>query len=56
MDKGDDVTINAKIMDVKGEILMVILKNGDLVEINKADVNTVRPSIKVSEIDHRKGN
>ena len=57
MNKGDDVTLNAKIVCVfpDGD-LCVKLKSGQAVNVKPTDINTVRPMIKVSEIDHRKGN
>ena len=57
MNKGDDVTLNARIVCVfpDGD-LCVKLKSGQAVNVKPTDINTVRPMIKVSEIDHRKGN
>ena len=53
---GDDITVNARVIEVEGEVLIVRLKSGDLKTINVADVNTHRPCTKWDGIDHRKGN
>ena len=53
---GDDITVNGKVIEVEGEVLVIRLKSGDLKTINVADVNTYRPNPKWDGIDHRKGN
>ena len=57
MNIGDDITINATIIDKTGSgNLVVKLKRGGKVLISPDEVNTVRPKIETGGQDHRKGN
>ena len=54
---GDDVTINAVIVDVtESGNYVVKLKKGGKVLVCPDEVNTVRPKVKTDGVDKRKGN
>lgn len=56
---GDDVTINGVVINTSEELdcVEIRLKSGQVVILNsKSDINTHRPKVIVSGIDHRKGN
>ena len=56
INKGDDITINGKVIDVEGNLLIIRLKSGELKVINASDINTIRPKVVVNGIDHRRVN
>lgn len=54
---GDDVTINAVIVDVtESGNYVVKLKKGGKVLVCPSEINTVRPKVESDGVDHRKGN
>ena len=56
INRGDDVTINGTVIDVKGNVLIVRLKSGELKDFVLSDINTIRPKVVVGDTDMRKGN
>lgn len=54
--KGDDVTINAKVIDVTASGNPVIqTKSGVKMLVKASDINTIRPYQEPGKEDHRKG-
>lgn len=60
MKEGDDVTINGTIYDIRkrftGDLdIFIYTGGGNIICIAESDINTIRPKIKISDKDERRG-
>lgn len=57
MNIGDDITVNAVIVDItENNVVIAKTKQGRILIIRESDINTIRPKVETSGVDHRKGN
>ena len=52
----DDITVSGVVIECEGDMVVFRTRSGDIKVVNVADIKTIHPYKKPSDVDFRKGN